>query len=97
VALLNPSLLARGRNVNVNLLGSATSKQTASKGKEHYQNNDHKDHEHRHNARTSAAIIVSHEGVPPLEPSSFIVGAIYGEAIVITRQSHRQTVARGAL
>ena len=57
-------LLARRRNIDVDLLSSATAKEAASERKEHHQNNDHKNRKYCYNSRTAtaSAVIVSHEG-----------------------------------
>jgi hypothetical protein len=57
----------RGRHVNVDFLCATAAKQPSSKCKEHYQNDDHEDHQYRDNARAAATItIISHEATPPV-------------------------------
>jgi len=56
-----------GRHVNVDFLCATAPKQASSKCKEHYQNDNHKDHQHCDNARAAATItIISHEKTPPV-------------------------------
>ena len=58
---------SRGLHVNVDFLCATAAKQPSSKCKEHYQNDDHEDHQYRDNARAAATItIISHEATPPV-------------------------------
>ena len=47
----------RGLDVNVDFLSTTAAKQPSSKCKEHYQNDDHKDHQYCDNTCAAATIV----------------------------------------
>jgi len=61
--------LARCLNVDINLLGSATSEQATTVDEQQYQNDDHKDPQNCYypSPAASTAIVISHDAVPPTE------------------------------
>ena len=79
----------RRLHIYINFLCATAAKQPPSKCKEHYQNDDHEDHQNCDNARAAATItIISHEATPPVLGGTKCGGC---ERIVTTSPRQRQS------
>jgi hypothetical protein len=97
--LLRSFLPGRRLDVHIYLLCATAPKQPTSKRKQHYQNDDHEDHQHCDNSRAAATTtvtvtIVSHEVNPPVAGEQLISRRGFRELIVTISPGNRQSSKR---